>query len=91
MQQLIALRKREIVPWLDRKSERRADVLGDRALCAMWRRDDGRTLHVCINFGDDAVTAPAVRDSLLYATTDAAAESIGEGRLQPASLVAWLG
>ena len=91
VQQLIALRKREIAPWLDKKSERHVDILGDRALCALWRREDGRALHVCINFGDDAVIAPAVHGSPLYATSDAAATSIGEGRLQPASLVAWLG
>ncbi len=91
VRKLIALRKREIFPWLDGKSERHSDVLNDHALCAMWRRDDGRALHVCANFGKDDTSAPRVRGSLLYATSDAAAAAIGEGRILPASLVAWLG
>jgi maltooligosyltrehalose trehalohydrolase len=90
VQKLIALRKREITPWLDRKSERQADVLDDRALHATWRREDGRALHICVNFGDNACPAPVVTDSLVYATSAAAASAIAEGRLEPATLVAWL-
>jgi maltooligosyltrehalose trehalohydrolase len=90
VKKLIALRKREIAPWLEKKSERRADVLGDRALHATWRREDGAALHVCANFGDSATEAPAMHGPLLYATSDSAEAAIGEGRLEPASLVAWL-
>jgi len=91
VRKLIALRQREIVPWLDRKSVRHADVLSDRALHARWDRDDGLALHLCINFGDDACTAPSMRSTLLYATSDAAAAAIADGRLEPSSLVAWIG
>jgi maltooligosyltrehalose trehalohydrolase len=88
---LIALRKREIVPWLDKKSTRRADVLGEKSLCTMWRRDDARTLHVCVNFASEAVDAPIVAGPLLYSTSSSAAMSIVNGRLPAASLVAWIG
>jgi hypothetical protein len=90
VRKLIALRKREIVPWLDKPSERHAEVLGDRALRAIWRREDGLALHVCVNFGDTESPAPRAPGSLLYATSDAAAAAMAEGRLEAASFVAWL-
>jgi uncharacterized protein DUF3459 len=79
------------VPWLDRKSERRADVLNDRALHATWRREDGLALHVCINFADAWCAAPVVKCAPLYSTSDAATAAIADGRLEPASLIAWIG
>ena len=91
LRELIALRKREVTPWLDRKSTRHADVLGDKALCASWKRNDGTALNLCVNFGAERVAAPVVHGTLMYATSHVAATSIAKGALEPASLVAWIG
>jgi maltooligosyltrehalose trehalohydrolase len=87
---LIELRKRIVVPWLDKKSTRRAATIGRRALHAIWQRDDASRLHLCINFGEEPVVASFAPDTVLYATTQAASESIRSGRLESASLVAWV-
>jgi maltooligosyltrehalose trehalohydrolase len=88
---LIALRRREIVPWLDHKSTRSAATIGDKALCTSWHRDDGFTFYLCVNFGDAKISTPSKPGKLLYSTSDAAAVSIENGLLEPTSLVAWLG
>ena len=88
---LIAIRRREITPWLDQKSTRSAEVIAAKALLTAWRRNDGFALHLCVNFGDTEIGAPPVRGKLLFSTSDAAATSIERGRLPPASLVAWIG
>ncbi|HEX3895272.1 MAG TPA: malto-oligosyltrehalose trehalohydrolase [Rudaea sp.] len=90
IRQLVELRKREIIPWLDRKSTRRAEVLGAKALHTRWRRDDGTTLHLCANFGNEPIAAPAVSHALLYSASNEATESIRRGRLEPAGLIAWI-
>ncbi len=91
VRQLITLRKREITPWLDKTSHRHVDTLSEKALCTLWKRDDGRALHVCANFGNDDVRAPEVRGKLLFATSPEAEAAIASGRLMAASLVCWLG
>jgi maltooligosyltrehalose trehalohydrolase len=88
---LIALRRREIVPWLDHKSTRRAEAIAEKVLLTAWHRDDGFTLHLYVNFGDMQIATPAVTGQLVYSTSDAAAASIENSCLEPASLVAWIG
>jgi maltooligosyltrehalose trehalohydrolase len=87
---LIELRKRTVIPWLDRKSNRRAEPIGRKALHAIWQRDDASRLHLCVNFGSEPVAAPRAAGAIVYATTDAASESLRNGHLQSASLVAWI-
>jgi maltooligosyltrehalose trehalohydrolase len=87
---LVDLRKREIVPWLDRKSTRHAEVLAGKALRTSWRRNDGTTLHFYANFGRESIAASPVHGSVLYATSNTAGESIAHGALDAASLIAWI-
>jgi maltooligosyltrehalose trehalohydrolase len=87
---LIALRRREIVPWLDRPDKRDTRVLGPKALLACWQRADGRTLFLHLNLDDTACAAPAMRGAALYATSPLAAASLAQGRLAGQSFVACL-
>jgi maltooligosyltrehalose trehalohydrolase len=87
---LIALRRREIVPWLDRDSSRSTQVLGDKALLACWQRADGRTLYLHLNLADEPCVAPAMRGEPLHGTSNEAIASFEQGHLAPRSLVACL-
>ena len=92
VRKLIALRKREIVPWLDRKSERRADVLSDTRTARDVAARRRLALHVCVNFGDAAVRRTG-RCTARCCTRHPMRQriAIADGRLEPASLVAWIG
>jgi len=82
--ELLALRRREIVPLLE-AGWRGADgrVVGDRALDVEWRFSQGRRLRLVANFGAapvDRLAPPTGR--CLWQRADAAA-SLSDGRLAP--------
>ena len=88
--ELIALRQREIVPWLDQPAARSTEVLGAKALLACWRRADEHALYLHLNLGDQPCTAPTMRGEPLFATSREAMTSLEQGRLAPMSCVACL-
>ncbi len=69
--ELLHLRAREIVPRLRRLAGGGSgfDLLGDRALRACWRLDDGASLTLLANMSETPVTdVPTPPGHLLYAT-----------------------
>jgi hypothetical protein len=70
-QELLHLRAREIVPRLRRLAAGGSgfDLLGERALRACWRLDDGASLTILTNMSDTPVSGvPTPPGRLLYAT-----------------------
>lgn len=65
-QQLLALRRRHVVPHLPGTQALGAQVLGDKALSASWRLGNGSTLRIDLNLGADAqaATLPAASQRL---------------------------
>ena len=60
MRELLALRRREIVPRLAGAAHGTAHVIKDRLLTTNWRMGDGTTLTLLANLSDRDVTqAPA--------------------------------
>ena len=61
---LLAIRRRSIVPRLADARGRSAEVLGKGAVCARWAMGDGATLTIAVNLGDGIVRFPAIDDPL---------------------------
>ncbi len=84
--ELLALRRRHIVPRLDGARALGGHAIGERAVAARWGMADGVWLSVMLNLGEDAPLVEAHGgDELIYATA-----SVAE-RLPPFSFAAWLG
>jgi len=66
-QHLLALRRDEIVPRLERARAIDAGVLSDRAIQARWTLGDGTVLILEANFGVDVVAAPAPSGRMVFA------------------------
>ncbi|USI71678.1 malto-oligosyltrehalose trehalohydrolase [Sphingomonas morindae] len=83
---LLALRRTRIVPHLEGATSLGAEAIGDKAVVARWRLGNGETLGIALNFGvgDVAFAAPD------GAPFERIGEGIVDGRLRPASLLAWL-
>jgi maltooligosyltrehalose trehalohydrolase len=73
--QLLACRAARIVPHAAGARSLGATVLGTAAVRAAWRLDDGSTLTVALNLGDDAL-ACALPGAVLYATPGADAATL---------------
>jgi malto-oligosyltrehalose trehalohydrolase len=77
--QLLAMRRREIVPLLPRihGNAGRARSLGESALCVDWRAANGATLTLLANLGDtDIATSLRPGGRLLYATDERGPEAL---------------
>lgn len=55
--ELLALRHRHIVPRLDGARALSAEAIGDKAVLARWRMNDGAVLTIACNLGETAVGA----------------------------------
>ncbi len=66
---LLALRRRELVPRLRGSGAGTFDTLGGHALGIGWRLGDGSTLALLANLGADAVAAAAPAGRLLWASS----------------------
>jgi maltooligosyltrehalose trehalohydrolase len=71
-QQLIALRKQEIVPRLEGTVSLGAEAIGPKAALARWRLGDGSCLTIVTNLGSDAVSYATPAGRLLFASNDTA-------------------
>ncbi len=64
---LLALRRDEIVPRLERARAIGASALSDRAIEAQWAMEDDSVLSLQANFGVDAVAMPTRSGRLIFA------------------------
>lgn len=88
---LLALRHDEIVPRMAGARALGAEALGDKAVVARWRMNDGCHLDIALNLSDAPVTAPGFGvGRCLYETGEGIAEDAERGTLAPRSAVAWL-
>jgi len=84
--QLLAVRRREIVPRLRRGCEHSGyQLLGELAVKAWWWFGDGSALRLCANLGKEAVSGEVLEGRMLFATPS---DSLKTG-LPPLS-VTWL-
>jgi malto-oligosyltrehalose trehalohydrolase len=87
---LLALRRAQIAPHLPGTRGIEAHPIGLAAVLARWRLGDGSSLLLASNLGTAAADIPQQRDELLFASSAAAAEAAGAGRLLPYSTIAVL-
>jgi malto-oligosyltrehalose trehalohydrolase len=83
---LLALRRREIVPRLAgiRGAQARFELLSERALAVHWRLGDGAELGLLANLSADPIEVPVPPAApLLFATPPDAAETLRRGQLPP--------
>ncbi len=91
--ELLALRRREIVPRLHHmtESQKAFTQLGDRALSARWVLGDDSELVLIANFGDEALTGINLpQDDALYTTHKEVIERHDTGHLPPWSVIWYL-
>lgn len=95
--ELLALRMRFIVPRLDGAQALESEVLGNKAVSARWRLNDGSILILAINLDMEAVevsqesgvlTVQGSKEQLLFETTPGAAAALNAGHLQACTTVA---
>ena len=83
--ELLALRRRHIVPRLKGAHGEGAQAISDRAVVARWRMGDGARLTLALNLGEDMVALPdAPSGEVIYG------DRPGSTGLAARSLVAWL-
>jgi maltooligosyltrehalose trehalohydrolase len=88
-QQLLALRRAEIVPRLPGARALEARVLGEKAVLGRWRLGDGTVLGIACNLGDQPVPCALGGTSLFESLTGASAQ-LGTGALMPRCCLAAL-
>ncbi|MCP1367856.1 DUF3459 domain-containing protein, partial [Halomonas sp. BBD48] len=88
---LLRLRHREIVPRLTGARSLGAEALGDKAVVARWRMNDGSRLAIAINLSDSDVSAHDIgRGRCLFESRPGVAGGVTEGRLLHHGAAAWL-
>ncbi|HEX5327169.1 MAG TPA: malto-oligosyltrehalose trehalohydrolase [Acetobacteraceae bacterium] len=87
---LIAIRKREIVPELERTRSIAAQPLGSAAVSAQWRLGNAGVLTVAVNLGPVPVPLQPPAGRLLFGMPDAAGGRAEAGELPPRATVAFL-
>jgi maltooligosyltrehalose trehalohydrolase len=83
---LLALRREHLAPHIDEAVSLGAQAIGAKAVQARWRLGD-KTYSLAVNLGPDAVALPTAPAGPPLAVVGPAPS---EGRLAPASFVAWL-
>jgi len=93
----LAVRHRLLVPRLKHASADHATVLVDdagrdtAALIARWRLEDGQTLSIAVNLGDDDVALPQPPDgTVVFETPERARDRIDAQVLPRYACVAWI-
>jgi maltooligosyltrehalose trehalohydrolase len=83
---LLALRHARIVPGLGDARSMGAEAIGDKAVVARWRLANA-TLTIALNLGEEPIEIATPEAPVLHQE----GAGIADDKLQPASLVAWLG
>ncbi|HVA56243.1 MAG TPA: malto-oligosyltrehalose trehalohydrolase [Gammaproteobacteria bacterium] len=87
--ELLAIRQRELMPYLDSARSVGAQALGVAASMARWRLVTERVLAIWVNFAATPIAVDGrVDGELLYATCAGGLEKLRAGTLMPHSLVA---
>lgn len=89
--QLLAVRRKEIVPRLAGTHSLDAMPLGARAVVAQWQMGDGSRLTIACNLGAAEIPLPPPAGRLLFATSPAAREQATSAGLPGYSTIAVLG
>ncbi|WP_322025151.1 malto-oligosyltrehalose trehalohydrolase [Burkholderia sp. BCC1977] len=88
---LLAMRRKLLVPRLPGTRALGAEAIGNGAVRARWRMNDGAALTLCANLRGQAVGCTAIPAGTVLCSTPAdAAKRLAAGVLAPASCVAWL-
>ncbi|HET7663696.1 MAG TPA: malto-oligosyltrehalose trehalohydrolase [Rhodanobacteraceae bacterium] len=81
VQQLLQLRHREVIPWLDQASSAMCEILADRALRLCWPRPGVPMLIVVVNLGDQPIAMPSMTMRVLFESEKGVADACSQGRL----------
>lgn len=81
--ELIALRRREIVPRLRGVRSEKALAIGDKAVIASWRMGDGALLTLASNLGESPTRALLPKGEAIWGRT-------GDGEIPPFTTIAWI-
>jgi maltooligosyltrehalose trehalohydrolase len=81
---LLAIRRDQIVPHVERAKSLGAATLGPKALAARWSLGDGAVLTIASNLADTPVAVRKPAGTALWGT-------LTDGILAPASTAAWIG
>jgi maltooligosyltrehalose trehalohydrolase len=65
---LLAIRRRELVPYLDATKSVAGTVLGPKALQVSWQQSDGSMLTIAVNLGDAAVALSQIPGRLIFSS-----------------------
>ncbi|TDX25364.1 maltooligosyl trehalose hydrolase [Modicisalibacter xianhensis] len=88
---LLRLRHHDIVPRLPGTRSLGAQALGDKAVVARWRMNDGSRLTIALNLSGSEVPVHGVGDGrCLFESRPGVAGGVAEGRLVPHGAAAWL-
>jgi maltooligosyltrehalose trehalohydrolase len=90
VEELLAIRHRELTMRIGAARGRSPTVLGPKGLIACWELDEGARLSIAINLDQNAVAISAPRGALLYQTTPEVEPSSGAGMLPGRSAAAFL-
>ena len=89
IRELLALRRKRLVPFLDGARAIGAEVIGPLAVRARWRLGDGSTWTIAANFGSDDVPLPPDDGAPTYATDAFASKAAAGGTLVGRSFLLW--
>ncbi len=83
---LLAVRRKQIVPRLDGARSLGAEAIGDKAVLARWRMGDGAGLTLALNLGDAEVSLPSrPPGEVIYRTP-----ALEDVHIPARSLTAWM-
>ncbi len=81
--ELLQLRHRHIVPWLDHCRALGAEVVGEAAVVACWRFENNSLLTIATNFSDDTYAIEPLEMPCLFESREGVASLAAEGKLAP--------
>jgi maltooligosyltrehalose trehalohydrolase len=89
IRELLAMRRKHLMPFLDGARSIGASAIGDNAVRAEWRLADGSTWTIAANFGTDDVSLSGTDGTPTYATDAFASKAAAGGTLVGRSFVLW--
>ena len=81
--ELLQLRHRHIIPWLQHCRAVEAQVAGESAVVASWRFDNNALLTIAVNFSDSTWPVEPLEMPLLFESRTGVSSFAAEGKLAP--------